>query len=110
MTMSPVIGGGVLVGQQLPINTASQQSASFIVRAVPIKKFSNKSADAISKRRHYAHVGGINKGSDAIYLFPHGGQLLAKGYRPGGNYVSRTRMGKSTVVVKIGHLLNSRHV
>ena len=36
MTMSPVIGGGVLVGQQLPINTASQQSASLVVRAVPI--------------------------------------------------------------------------
>ena len=35
MTMSPVIRGGVLVGQQLPINTASQQSASFAIRAVP---------------------------------------------------------------------------
>ena len=59
----------------------------------------------------HVHIGSINKGSDAIYLFPHGGELLAEGCRPGGNYeISRTRMGKSTVIVKIGHLLNSRHI
>ena len=34
--MSPVIRGGVLVGQQLPIKPATQQSASLVVRAVPI--------------------------------------------------------------------------
>ena len=30
----------------------------------------------------HVHIGGINKGSDAIYLFPHGGELLAEGCRP----------------------------
>ena len=96
--MSPVIGGGVLVGQQLPINTASQQSASFIVRAVPIKKFSNKSADAISNRRHYIHIGGINKRSDAIYLLPHGGQLLAEGCRPGHHHDELSAMHNAPAV------------
>ena len=34
--MSPVIRGGVLVGQQLPNKPTTQQSASLVVRAVPI--------------------------------------------------------------------------
>ena len=97
--MSPVIRGGVLVGQQLPIKPATQQSASLVVRAVPIANSqSNLLIHTISNRTHYIHIGGINKRSDAIYLLPHGGQLLAEGCRPGHHHDELSTMHNAPAV------------